>query len=199
MDDQNLLNFYLHMREKEAYQWNLSPASLYLELETRDFLTKYFNVFSGMKALNIGIGVGEWDDYIGYLLNGAGSLTSIDIDSDICDIFKYRQKKEGHPNASTVICEDFLACELPQTYDLVTMIGSALQETGAYRKGLQKISEVLKPNAQFMYMDFDRYHKKEDLFELLTELKFELKHIEEYNRFSNVSFYCMKIQKEGFL
>ncbi|WP_145329992.1 hypothetical protein [Paenibacillus xylanexedens] len=59
MDDQNLLNFYLHMREKEAYQWNLSPASLYLELETRDFLTKYFNVFSGMKALNIGIGVGE--------------------------------------------------------------------------------------------------------------------------------------------
>lgn len=37
MDDQNLLNFYLHMREKEAYQWNLSPASLYLELETRDF------------------------------------------------------------------------------------------------------------------------------------------------------------------
>jgi hypothetical protein len=116
------------MREKEAYQWNLSPASLYLELETREFLTKHFNVFNGMKALNIGIGVGEWDDYIGYLLNDAGSLTSIDIDS--------------------VICEDFLTCELPQDhYDLVTMIGSALQETGEYRKGLQKISEVLKPNA----------------------------------------------------
>lgn len=112
---------------------------------------------------------------------------------------KHRQKKEGHPNASTVICEDFLTCELPQTYDLVTMIGSALQETGAYRKGLQKISEVLKPDAQFMYMDFDRYHKKEDLFELLTELNFELMQIEEYNRFSNVSFYCMKIQKAGVL
>nr|WP_154958878.1 class I SAM-dependent methyltransferase [Paenibacillus xylanexedens] len=199
MDDQNLLDFYLHMREKEAYQWNLSPASLYLELETRDFLAKYFDLFSGMNALNVGIGVGEWDDYIGYLLNGAGCLTSIDINKDICEIFKYRQNKEGHPNASTVICEDFLACELPQTYDLVTMIGSALQETGEYRKGLQKISEVLKPDAQFMYMDFDRYHKKENLFELLTELKFELKHIEEYNRFSNVSFYCMKIQKEGVL
>ncbi|SCY79650.1 Methyltransferase domain-containing protein [Paenibacillus polysaccharolyticus] len=163
------------------------------------FLAKHFEMFSGMNALNVGIGVGEWDDYIGYLLNGVGCLTSIDINKDICDIFKYRQQKEGHPNASTVICEDFLACELPQTYDLVTMIGSALQETGAYRKGLQKISEVLKPNAQFMYMDFDRYHKKEDLFELLTELNFELMHIEEYNRFSNVSFYCMKIQKAGVL
>ncbi|WP_427051627.1 hypothetical protein [Paenibacillus sp. TC-CSREp1] len=58
------------MREQEAYQWNLSPSSLYLELETRDFLAKYFDVFNGLKALNVGIGVGEWDDYIGFLLNG---------------------------------------------------------------------------------------------------------------------------------
>ncbi|WP_289373688.1 class I SAM-dependent methyltransferase [Paenibacillus silvae] len=196
MKDQHLLNFYLHMREEEAYQWNLSPASLYLELETRDFLAKYFDVFNGLKALNIGIGVGEWDDYIGFLLNGSGSLTSIDIDPEICDIFKYRQQKEGHPNASTVICDDFLACKLPQGhYDLVTMIGSALQETGAYRRCFEKISEVLKPEAQFMYMDFDKYHKKEDLFELLSELKFELMHIEQFNRFSNVGFYCMKLKR----
>ncbi|WP_427051628.1 hypothetical protein [Paenibacillus sp. TC-CSREp1] len=75
------------------------------------------------------------------------------------------------------------------------MIGSALQETGAYRRCFEKISEVLKPEAQFMYMDFDKYHKKEDLFELLPELKFELMHIEHFNRFSNVSFYCMKLKR----
>ncbi|KAA8787090.1 hypothetical protein ABIE27_003390 [Paenibacillus sp. 4624] len=57
MEDRSLLDFYLRMKETEAYQWNLSPASLYLELETRDFLAKYFDVFSGMNALNVGIGV----------------------------------------------------------------------------------------------------------------------------------------------
>lgn len=196
MNDQDLLNFYLNMREKEAYQWNLSPAGLYLELGTREFLAKHFDVFSGMNALNVGIGVGEWDDYIGYLINGSGCLTSIDIDSYICNIFKYRQHREGHPNASTVICEDFLVSKLPQHhYDLVTMIGSALHETGAYRKALQKISDVLKPNGQWMYMDFDKYHKKEELFEILHELKLELVHIEEFNRYPNASFYCMKIRK----
>lgn len=152
MNDQDLLNFYLNMREKEAYQWNLSPAGLYLELGTREFLAKHFDVFSGMNALNVGIGVGEWDDYIGYLITGSGCLTSIDI-------------------------------------------GSALHETGAYRKALQKISDILKPNGQWMYMDFDKYHKKEELFELLHELKFELVHIEEFNRYPNVSFYCVKIRK----
>ena len=39
MSDQNLLNYYLNMRVPEAHQWNTSPRSLYLELETRDFLS----------------------------------------------------------------------------------------------------------------------------------------------------------------
>lgn len=42
MTDQKLLQFYLNMREPEAYRWNMSPKSLYLELETRDFLLRHF-------------------------------------------------------------------------------------------------------------------------------------------------------------
>ncbi|KHF37224.1 hypothetical protein CM49_00730 [Paenibacillus sp. P1XP2] len=42
MNDANLLQYYLNMREPEAYQWNLSAQSLYLELETRDFFCKAF-------------------------------------------------------------------------------------------------------------------------------------------------------------
>lgn len=174
----------------------LSPKSLYLEFETRDFFVRNFKVFDGINAINIGIGVGEWDDYLGYFMNGLGRLTSIDIDQDICNIFRYRQRREGHPNSSKIICEDFLTCKLQRmNYDLVTMIGSALQETGAYREVFEKISYILKPNGYLMYMDFDNYNNKEKLQEILHELCIEVEEIEEYNRFSNTRFYCMKIRR----
>lgn len=196
MNDQKLLDFYLSMREPEAYQWNNSPRSLYVEFNTRDFLARNFEVFDGMNAINIGIGVGEWDDYLGYFLNGSGQLTSIDIDQNICDIFRYRQRREGHPNSSNVICEDFLTSMLQRMdYDLVTMIGSALQEIGTYREVFHKISNMLKPSGHLMYMDFEKYHNKEKLLEILRDLNMEIERIEEYNRYSSISFYCMKIRR----
>ncbi|WP_199618091.1 methyltransferase domain-containing protein [Paenibacillus alkalitolerans] len=198
MNDQQLLRYYLNIREPEAYQWNLSPRSLYLELETRDFLTRNFKVYNGMKACNIGIGigVGEWDDFLGYFLKGYGQLTSVDIDQEICEIFSFRQQREGHTNPSNVTCGDFLACMLPKMeYDLVTMIGSALREIGKYRNTLEKISEIMKPNGHLMFMDFDKYHKKDELLGVLHELNLELERLEEYNRYPSVGFYCMKIRK----
>ncbi|GIP18147.1 hypothetical protein J40TS1_37890 [Paenibacillus montaniterrae] len=196
MNDQKLLEFYLSMREPESYQWNISPRSLYLELETRDFFARHFEVFDGMNVINIGIGVGEWDDYLGYILNGLGRLTSIDIDQEICNIFRYRQRREGHPNSSNIICEDFLTCKLQKMdYDLVTMIGSALQEIGAYREVFEKISYILKPNGHLMYMDFDKYNNKDKLQAILHEVRLEVVEMEEFNRFSNSGFYCMKIRR----
>lgn len=196
MNDQTLLKYYLNMREPEAYQWNMSPRSLYLEFETRDFLSRNFEVFVGMKACNIGIGVGKWDDYLGYFLKGNGQLTSIDIDQEICEIFGFRQRREGHTNPSVVICSDFLGCELPaMEYDLVTMIGSALNEIRVYRKTFEKISKMMKPNGQFLYMDFNKYHKKEELLSKLDDLNMELERLEEYDRYPSISFYCMKIRR----
>ncbi|MBD2866776.1 class I SAM-dependent methyltransferase [Paenibacillus oceani] len=194
MDDQKLLKYYLNMREPEAYQWNMSPKSLYLELETRDFLLRQFEAAPGMKACNIGIGVGEWDDYLGYFLQGNGQLTSIDIDPGICESFTYRQKREGHPNPSAVRCDDFLTCPLPSMeYDLVTMIGSALNEIGAYRKTFTAISAMLKPGGHLMYMDLVKYHRKEELLDILGELKWRLEAIEAYERYPSIRFYCMKL------
>ncbi|MCJ8013211.1 class I SAM-dependent methyltransferase [Paenibacillus sp. KQZ6P-2] len=196
MSDQKLLQYYLNMREPEAYQWNISPRSLYLDFETRDFLIRNFEVFVGMKACNIGIGVGEWDDFLGYFLKDYGQLTSIDIDQEICEIFEFRQQREGHTNSSVVICGDFLTCMLPSMeYDLVTMIGSALNEIGEYRKTFEKISDIMKPNGQLMYMDFNNYHKKEELLSVLHDLNMELERLEEYDRYPSITFYCMKIRR----
>lgn len=196
MNDSNLLQYYLNMRESEAYQWNLSPKSLYLELETRDFFARHFEAFDGIKACNIGIGVGEWDDFLGYWLHGFGKLTSIDIDPDICGLFGYRQKREGHPNPSTVMSGDFLTFDLPiGEYDLVTMIGSTLNEIGVYRRTFEKIGEILKPGGILMYMDFDRDDRKDKLPDLLPHWHMETEKVETYDRFSSLKFFNMKIRK----
>lgn len=101
-----------------------------------------------------------------------------------------------HTNPSTVICNDILTCELPQEeYDLVTMIGSALHEIGAYTQTFEKISEIMRPGGYFMYMDFDKYHKKEELLALLPKINMEIEQVEEYKRYSSMSFYCMKIRR----
>ena len=196
MNDKQLLQFYLNTREPDAYQWNLSPESLYLELETRDFLLRNFTVFSGMKACNIGIGAGGWDDFLGYFLGNNGRLISIDLDPEISEMFSFRQRREGHPNPSNVICCDFLTCPLPETeYDLVTMIGSTAREIGAYSATFEKIGSILKPNGYVMYMDFERYFKKEELSDMLHLLNMKIEKLQEYDRFLKTRFYCMKIRK----
>lgn len=196
MNDVNLLQYYLNMREPEAYQWNLSAQSLYLELETRDFFARHFEAFEGIKACNIGVGVGEWDDYLGYRLHGFGKLTSVDIDPDICGLFGYRQAREGHPNPSTVVCGDFVTCDLPAgEFDLVTMIGSTLNEIGVIGGTFEKIGEILKPGGALMYVDFDQDDRKDNLLDLLPQWHMETEKVETYDRFSNIRFFIMKIRK----
>jgi hypothetical protein len=74
LNDQQLLEYYLNMREPEAYEWNSSPRSIYIEYITRDYISSNFDFFEGMKVCNVGIGVGEWDDYLGFLLKIKASL-----------------------------------------------------------------------------------------------------------------------------
>ncbi|WP_370636222.1 class I SAM-dependent methyltransferase [Cohnella sp. CFH 77786] len=86
-----------------------------------------------MSVCNIGIGTGDWDDFLGYELNGYGHLTSIDIDREICDLFQYRQLREGHNNPSEVVCCDFLSNSIDdKSFDLITIIGSTMNQIGNY-------------------------------------------------------------------
>lgn len=132
MNDEQLLEYYLNLKDPEAAGWNLSPNSLYLEYVTRDYLSMNFQFFEGIEVCNIGIGTGEWDDYLGYLLKDKGHITSIDIDPEICQTFSFRQKREGHPNPSIVVNENILDVKLDGVFDLVTIIGSTMKETNHY-------------------------------------------------------------------
>src|SRR5690625_3111445 len=144
--DEKLFQYYLELRSPEAGEWNTSPQCIHTELVTRDYIRKSFEVTDGIRVCNVGIGTGDWDDYLGYWLKGNGSLTSIDIDEEICEIFRYRQEREGHPNPSKVVCKSIYDADLPsEKFDLVTTIGSTINEVGEFSKCLNACFKLLKP------------------------------------------------------
>lgn len=120
---------------------------------TRDYVRKSFKPTEGIQVCNVGIGSGDWDDYLGYWLKGKGDLTSIDIDKEICEIFAYRQKREGHPNPSKVLCKSIFDSHLPKgKFDIVTLIGSAINEAGDFKRCLDSCFSLLKHGGHLMFM-----------------------------------------------
>lgn len=195
--DEHLLKFYLDLHSSEAYEWNMSPDCLYVEYITRQYVRTSIGVFDGMKVCNIGIGVGEWDDYLGYMLNGKGNLTSVDIDSDICDMFRYRQLRERHPNPSNVICMDILDPVLPANeFDLVTVIGSTVKQTGQYQRTLQSCFDLLNPGGVLIYMDFVKNHMGDEFVQFVHDTPHQVLDISKYDVLPQLEFFIGQARKQ---
>ncbi|MNW42571.1 hypothetical protein D3C74_197450 [compost metagenome] len=79
MDDEKLLQYYLDLNGPDSGEWNSSPQCIHTQLVTRNYIKKTFDIFNGIQVCNVGIGTGNWDDYLGYWLKGRGRLTSIDL------------------------------------------------------------------------------------------------------------------------
>ncbi|NIA14173.1 MAG: methyltransferase domain-containing protein [Nitrospiraceae bacterium] len=157
MNDKDLLRHYLKMKGPDAARWNLSPECLYLEFRMRAAIKSYLVPFAGMGVLNVGIGVGEWDDFLGYWIKDFGSLTSVDIDKSICSLFRYRQRRERHANPSSVVCEDILKTELPRrSFDVVTVVGSTFEEVGETPALFSVCMDLLRPGGRLFAAPIDR-------------------------------------------
>jgi ubiquinone/menaquinone biosynthesis C-methylase UbiE len=197
MTDKDLFNFYLQMKD-EGDPFNISPMNLYMELETRDFLDNEFVIFPEINVCNIGIGVGEWDDYLGYCLKGKGQHTSVDIDEGICERFAYRQMREKHPNPSKVICENILETTLPKaSFDLITLIGSTVNEIGDYDETFKVIASLLKSGGELMYMDILQYKNTIDDFRAVGKKNgLEIIKTKNYSRYESIKFYNVKAKKK---
>jgi SAM-dependent methyltransferase len=163
MNDSDLLAFYLAKAHPDAQRWNLSAENLQIEWMLRHAIETQLTAADGMRACNIGIGVGEWDDFLGYWLEDhRGTLTSVDIDAEICETLRYRQERERHTNPARVLCEDALKLSLPpESFDLVTLVGSTLGEIDAYEPGLRACVALLAPRGTLLYSDFEDRHAAE--------------------------------------
>ncbi len=128
----------------DARRWNLSAERLYIDCWTRFFLRERIDPAACARACNVGIGDGEWDDWLGYWLLDHGSLTSVDIDEQIVASLGERQREAGHPNPARVIHGDLLRASLGP-FDLVTVVGSTLQETHTPAQALRAAVQLVRP------------------------------------------------------
>lgn len=128
----------------DAHRWNLSPECLYLDCWTRAFLREHLDPRQCPRTCNVGIGLGEFDDWLGYWLEGHGSLTSVDIDGAIVHQFRERQVQQGHPNPAHAVHADLMRAELG-TFDLVTIVGSTVHETHVPALALSTAQRWVKP------------------------------------------------------
>jgi len=135
MDDSRLLQIYASYYGPEAGSRNLSPQRLYVDYQTRrhlvTLLERSFAARSDLRVCNVGIGQGDWDIFLSYALSTRGSLTSVDIQADICETLSARLRVERHPNPIRVLNEDIIRTSLAQgSFDVVTAIGSTASEAG---------------------------------------------------------------------
>lgn len=194
--DENLFRFYLELKSPEAGVWNTSPQCIYTELITRDYIRKSFVVTEGIQICNVGIGTGDWDDYLGYWVQDKGHITSIDIDNEICEIFAYRQMREGHLNPSKVICKSIFDTDLPKgKFDIVTLIGSSINEIAEFEKCLDTCFSLLKQGGYLMFMAHVKYSPYEIIEKYIQYTDHLLEKHDLYDAFPEYPFYICKIKK----
>ena len=148
IDDARLLAHYL---ERGAEPWNLSAEAAYLEHATRAWARPRLPARRPLAAVNVGVGVGLWDDWLGHALGRGAALTSVDVDPEVCALLAYRQRREGHPHPARVVCADVLAGTLPAAgFDLVTAIGSTVAEVGGGAAALAALARLVAPGGRLL-------------------------------------------------
>lgn len=150
-----LLQTYAQMYGPEAGPWNLSVANKYLEYRFTDFFERNFSVTEGTSICNIGIGAGMWDTYLSYKLKN-GKLTSIDKLEVCCRQLEQRLIYEGNPNDVNVICADVMSLGMDGAFDIVTMVGSTVMESGVGFALLEKAMKLVKPGGAIYYQSLDK-------------------------------------------
>ncbi len=187
--EQQLLAYYVSLKTpipEGGAEWNLSPEHHYLfGFSTRDFLYRNCELLPDMRVCNIGIGMGDWDDYLGYWLHKWGTLTSVDIDENLCGLFAYRQKREQHSNPSSVVAEDILHTSLPAaSFDLVTIIGSTTHETGQPEAAMNISLKLAKSGGHVLYMGTTETAPESWFKDYLKHLTCRVTHHENFTYYS---------------
>ena len=154
----DLLKVYGDCWGGEAGEWNTSLQNKYLEYMFASFLEGNFIIHNDFDILNIGIGAGYWDRYLSYKVTN-GSLTSIDIDRECSDNLAACLENENNTNPIKVICADAITYDFDKKFDLVTMVGSAVAESGKTKAIIAKAISLIKENGalylQILHKDTD--------------------------------------------
>lgn len=183
-----LLNTYAQMYSWEAGAWNLSAANKYLEYRITEFFERNFPVQECADICNIGIGAGDWDEYLSFRVQN-GSLTSIDRDEVCCKQLRCRFVFEDHTCQNQIICADALELDLAEQFDIVTMVGSTLRESGQELELFRKAASFLKPGGALYYQSLDERENCNDVIQTAYALGLKMYAFEEEQKYGYVCRY----------
>lgn len=177
IDKDFLLKTYSQMYDPEAGPWNLSVENKYLEYRFAQFFRDHFPVKQGAALCNIGIGAGAWDRFLSYQLRD-GCLTSIDIDPLCCRQLREGLDLERNPGKVDVICADVLTLEFQDRFDIVTMVGSTVTESGLGLRMLEQAMGFVKPGGRFFYQSIAPEETMDQLVRLAHRAGLSVTHYE---------------------
>ena len=143
-EDSELLAHYI-ARGREP--WNTSLEAAWLDYELRAFVMARLPR-RPLSVLNVGIGVGLFDDWLGHVIGGC--ITSVDRDAQICRVFALRQRRERHPFPAHVVCGDVRQHVLAERFDVITVVGSTLEESGDRGATTRALQGLLAPAGQLL-------------------------------------------------
>lgn len=158
-DDARLLEHYL---QRGHEPWNVSLEAAWLDFELRRHVSERVarwreRTGTTPRVLNVGIGVGLWDDWLGHEVGA--EITSIDIDCDICELFELRQRRERHPYPARVMCGDLdELARAGEQFDIITCIGSTLDESGAPQELRDAMRALLAPGGELLIGEVRAQH-----------------------------------------
>lgn len=150
-EDAELLAHYL---ERGRESWNVSLEAAWLDYELRAFVASKLPVGRPISVCNVGIGVGLFDDWLCHTVGAsaaASSVTSVDRDPAICRVFQLRQRRERHPFPARVVCGDVRDRVLEiARFDLITVVGSTLEESGDRGETMRALQRHLAPRGEIL-------------------------------------------------
>lgn len=95
-------------------------------------------------------------------------LVSVDIDSDITETFRLCLENEQNTRNIEIVNNDIFKYNPTIKFDIITMIGSAVQEIGFYKEIFKKATSMLSDKGELFYSCVTKEETKEQLIDALA-------------------------------
>lgn len=178
-----ILEYYSEFNNEECGKWNTSLKAKWYDYKISEYFEENFKLKEAKYICNIGIGPGHWDRYLSYHMSDKCSLVSIDIDPDITETFRLCLENEHNKRNIEIVNEDIFKYQPSYKFDIVTMIGSAVEEIGYYNEIFRKATSLLADNGELFYSSVTKQETRNQLKGALKDIGYmiaDYKRLEKY-------------------
>ena len=113
--------------------------------------------YQGKRVLDMGCGTGEYA--LWYAMNGAQSVTGIDLSDGSLSLARQRKEESRVDNAEFVKM-DILNCSLPDNHFDYSFSVGVLHHTGAPERGFEQLVRVTKPGGIVIVSLYNSYSRR---------------------------------------